>query len=1111
MKISDSTINTIKQIRPDILAWRGILSIAPNSTRKKRIYICPFCGSGSHENQSSALSWKIENGIVKWFCHSCMSPREGKDNIHLFAAHYGLNAQSDFQEICRRVCNDFTINFKTDDDANSNTTHKKNKPITSGTTKKIEAPRLKKINNIIANSQNNLQTFIESQGGSWRGLTYETLQHFHCGYLPDWQHSKKTTKSPRVIIPASTTYEIANYLARLTVPITDFDEKTRQFITDKEHDGEKTLFNTDALSKETIIVVEGYIDAISIWQANNKNVVALGAANQGITLLSVLDNKDITNKKFILVFDSDQREKNFPVDLQTELQKRGNLAVCKFIYDFLSPDDQTEFGNKVDANQILQTRGNQFLNNIIEKIISATEQDFYALEKKIADAQIFDKLIAGWQINHSNAPINPNIIAQLRDAKSYIDALTADQFNPFDVDDLLIRRKIALCKFYIPQLATKFFVVMKDTQTAAKKKIKELQSQKPPADVPAELFALAALTKSKTEADIDKLATQIARDQKDYQQQKKIDEINAMREESKNRVEFTVKNVDDCPINLKIPYSVHFNEQGIAIVDDTGRFPKRYQATSNPIVPTKVFREPTKHITQYEVAIKTNENVWRKTIVDGRTLFDPRKILELADYGGALISDPSRLAKFFAYIIAENKNNIPEIKCYRQPGWHGDKFIYPTPNDDDDYIVRRAGFDYEKEFATHGDASKWKKGFIDACKFGGAVARIFLGFTLASLLVRPFNVSNLQAQLNGKSGSGKTALEKLAASIFGNPRKLIRTFGATLKNRQAVAAAYCDLPTFLDELGTLQGGKKGEESLPQMIYEYELGTANQANKRDGSVRETFEFFGSRLMTGEKPLVKNHDPRGIHKRIVQLHVNNLFDDYFASALHFLCENHFGHFGKAWADFVSNHLEEIRNIYIEFGKIFRQYPQNVEPTQLKAVTIAAIAFQFFLICIGLKESFDDKAAVADIKEIISTLPTPDELDDSNRALIDLQSYVVGHMKNFAHDIKDNSPEGYTPINSQALECYGKTFDNGEISFLPTALKKIIEIELGYQSMESLVAEWALKGKIRCSKGDGLRFSTRINGKKVKVYRFKAGVLLNADIDNSHESDEEFSAEI
>ena len=85
------------------------------------------------------------------------------------------------------------------------------------------------------------------------------------------------------------------------------------------------------------------------------------------------------------------------------------------------------------------------------------------------------------------------------------------------------------------------------------------------------------------------------------------------------------------------------------------------------------------------------------------------------------------------------------------------------------------------------------------------------------------------------------------------------------------------------------------------------------------------------------------------------------------MHFLCENHFGHFGKAWADFVSNHLEEIRNIYIEFGKIFRQYPQNVEPTQLKAVTIAAIAFQFFLICIGLKESFDDKAALADKKTI------------------------------------------------------------------------------------------------------------------------------------------------
>ena len=134
----------------------------------------------------------------------------------------------------------------------------------------------------------------------------------------------------------------------------------------------------------------------------------------------------------------------------------------------------------------------------------------------------------------------------------------------------------------------------------------------------------------------------------------------------------------------------------------------------------------------------------------------------------------------------------------------------------------------------------------------------------------------------------------------------------------------------------------------------------------------------------------------------------------------------------------------------------------------------------------------------------MPTPADLDDSTRAIKDLQSYIAGHDKFFARDIKDDSTEGFTSVNSTAWECYGKKFEDGEIAFIPTALKKILEQELGYQSADALIREFAQKGYLRCGKGKGagLCITTRIYKDVVRAYRFKAGILSNSDTETDCE---------
>lgn len=144
--------------------------------------------------------------------------------------------------------------------------------------------------------------------------------------------------------------------------------------------------------------------------------------------------------------------------------------------------------------------------------------------------------------------------------------------------------------------------------------------------------------------------------------------------------------------------------------------------------------------------------------------------------------------------------------------------------------------------------------------------------------------------------------------------------------------------------------------------------------------------------------------------------------------------------------------------------------------------------------VKIFFDDVQFVNDINAIASALPTPDDLDDSTRALAELQSFVAGHERFFIHEA--DKPDFDNEFSQGTFECYGKIFKNGEVAFLPTALKKILETELGFASMDALISEWDIKEKLRRGKGknNGRRISTWFNGKNNPTYRFKAGVILS-----------------
>jgi|GEM_PF-3137858 len=1069
MKDYKEVIERIKLLAPETLESYGVVQRA-----RKSGYICPFCRDGTGED-GTGMETKLLDGFQSWFCGKCEKDGRGKafDNIDLLAAHFGKDVKRDFKEVIELSANLFNMYLDETVDRKSS-----------------QKPALPdKYKSFIENANVRLKDFVEKQGGSWRGLSFDTLNRYLCG-VTTCSGQKDEPALPHFVIPTS----FNHCLVRLIGKPEDYSVAKGKKIVPKPHWGSKEIFGLKlALNDDPIIfITEGEFDAMSIWQATGFNVISICGSALSDSLRDQL--KHIGTKNFIVLLDNDQTGKDKSQLVVNALNFIGHNALSFNLSDKFK-----------DANEFLCADA---------AALTARLKEIYAQAKELfAKDNSFDEHINSWRENNKNAPVDTTVKADIKAAYKFLENVTIENLTASLTFDISTRRKVALCKFYIPQIANKFFGIFKAAQKNATEKIKNLREQKPPPDISPELQELADLKIGDFGKAVEEFFNQIKKDQKAFA--KKYKEEQEKREGDAKRKAFlenrlsTQKIMGDCPIDLFLPDNVYFSahEVGTQTFTQNGNVITK-TAAKTPIIPVKILREPKKRITQYVIAIKA-KGVWGFIEVYGDEIADTKKVLRLATEGGALIKDARQLCNYLTEMIAANEDILIETKCYQQTGWLNgkfDKFIYPTGSDD--YVVRCDKFNFEDAYAAQGNPNEWKKVFIEACNEGGAVARIFFGNPLCAPLVLPLELPNLQTHLIGVPDCGKSGALKLAASIFGNPKLLKRSFASTIKNRQRIAAINANLPTFLDELGTVHGGKKGEESLAQMVYDYFEGINNQINSRDGTVKEMFTFSGSRVSCAEHEMLKAHDAQGAFKRLLQLYCpKQLFKIKFAKKLHTFTNYNFGHFGKVWTDFITTHQNEMNSrlqwfyegLAIEAPEILNKY----ESTLVINVVASSLATQYFLVCIGAKQAFDNIQFVSDIKEILLTLPTIKDIDEAERARERLASFIQSRKKFFEKEIEDNSADGLTEISSVSYESYGKECKNGEFLFYTTSLEKILENELDFASAKAIIEKFARKGWLICGKGRNFRCNVRIHGKSTPVYRFKPNVFWsdkNSDSDKA-----------
>jgi len=316
MKIKTSTIENIRQLPvSDILRKENVRL---KKVGREYLAKCPW-----HLDTNPSLTINDEKGLC--FCFVC---KGGSDGISYIQQKFGLS----FSEAVERIALSNGIEFETED--------------SDPEAAKRDRQRRLQFESAITKEHQSYRDAIRSHEGMNvrqllldRGILPETAKEFEIGY------AKSGFFANRLTIP------IHNHLGSLvgfTARSIEADQmpKYKNSANSEYFDKSKILFNEyralqSIRESDSVIFVEGHFDAISMWQAGIKNVVAM----QGTAVIDmdVINRLARRTKRFILCFDSDdggnKAVENF-VKAAGPMACRGELTISVVqLPSGMDPDD----------------------------------------------------------------------------------------------------------------------------------------------------------------------------------------------------------------------------------------------------------------------------------------------------------------------------------------------------------------------------------------------------------------------------------------------------------------------------------------------------------------------------------------------------------------------------------------------------------------------------------------------------------------------------------------------------------------------------------------------------------------------------------------------------
>jgi hypothetical protein len=518
------------------------------------------------------------------------------------------------------------------------------------------------------------------------------------------------------------------------------------------------------------------------------------------------------------------------------------------------------------------------------------------------------------------------------------------------------------------------------------------------------------------------------------------------------------------------------------VVDDTGVYREVYTRKGEsrliPVCfsPVRVVGRG-KNIDSGEVYLKL---AWKDVLGEEHEDFFPQA--ELYTKKGVLSLLPGRgvevnenrareLVEYFTDCVREFSSKLECYVVVEKQGWKGREFalgsvLYSREGKRDALLLHSV----EELSAIQGKGSleEWFEICSELLRYPRARFKVYA--SCAAPLLRMLDVQSFIIDDYGETGTGKTTTTRLAMSVWGDPRRLEMTANATKVGLERLAAAFCDLPIFLDETSII-----GEKQLQELVYML----ANEAGKlrgsKSGGLQRVERWKTVMFTTGEKPIVEETAFAGLRTRVIEL---------------------YGGLGERDERAVEKYLKDMSRSYgvvapLLIRKILDYSLDELSETFEKARTwliesenlrgrcagaIAAILcggmlFEEILKDQGIEHTDPTEIVLRVLKNIGDDIKVED--DYCMRFLTNLRGWIVANAKSFY---------GAEFEEARGREALG-SIDEEWVDVFPHVLRKLSESwRMNYRRILRDLKE---RGYIKTN--HGLQYKTRINGETVLVVRF------------------------
>jgi len=479
---------------------------------------------------------------------------------------------------------------------------------------------------------------------------------------------------------------------------------------------------------------------------------------------------------------------------------------------------------------------------------------------------------------------------------------------------------------------------------------------------------------------------------------------------------------------------------------------------------------------------------WRSRTVSRREVADARAIVALAEYGLPVTNNTARdLVQYLDDFEAVNFAVLPQGRVSGRMGWQGTdgaegflwgralitaESVFSDAGPEADGAPRPISFreadagdgQLADAFRAAGSYEGWLAAVALVEHHPRALAAFYAAFVPPML--RVLNETNFVVDLAGETSGGKTTVQRLVASVWGDPvegreASVVHSWNGTRTWTERVPAVCGDLPFVMDD--TKNAGSP--EEVAKTLYSVVLGQGKGRGTPLGIAR--YASFSTVLFSsGEQPAVSFTPDAGTRPRVLSFWGSpfgekNLETGNMVRRLNAHLRDHHGHAGPRFVQFLLQHRDEWERWRAECqdcaGAFAEEAGDDAVAGRLAApFAVIYITAHYVHEALGLPWPWRDP--IKDVRsELIRGTSGADAAADALRAA---HGWAVAHRRNFFHaqqTERDQPADGWAGRWDHDLDVRpGSETDPWPwLGFMPDVLRKVLEA--GQFSYDATLKTW------------------------------------------------------